>query len=116
MTNRKCYNEAIVQSNILPPLYFKVLKNCLLFSSIVSGKYDVDLRKYYVILWAGRRFSVMLPEIRYEAQRFNFCYRTGYRLNILQKINFFDNINLKGRLLDLWKCFNKNWAENNLCS
>ena len=54
MTNRNCYKEAIVQSNMLPPLYFKVLKDLLLFSSIVSGKYDVDLSNYYVIQWAGR--------------------------------------------------------------
>ena len=117
MTNRNCYKEAIVQSNKLPPLYFKVLKD-LLFSSIVSGKYDVDLRNYYVIQWAGRRSRVILPEIRYEAQRLNFWYGTGFRVNILQrKINFFDNINLKGRLLELmWKFFNENWAENNFCS
>ena len=118
MTNRNCYKEAIVQSNILPPLYFKVLKDLLLFSSIVSGQYDVDFRNYYVIQWAGRRSRVILPEIRYEAQRLNFWYRTGFRVNILQrKINFFDNINLKGRLLELmWKFFNENWAENNFCS
>ena len=117
MTNRNCYKEAIVQSNILPPLYFKVLKD-LLFSSIVSGKYDVDLRNYYVIHWAGRRSRVILPEIRYEAQRNNFWYRTGFRVNIFQrKYNFFDNINLKARLLELmWKFFNENWAENNFCS
>ena len=44
MTNRNCYKEAIVQNNILPPLYIKVLKDFLIFSSIVSRKYDVDLR------------------------------------------------------------------------
>ena len=57
-----------------------------------------------------------MPEIRYEKQGLNFWYRTGIRVNILQrKINFFDNINLKGRLLELmWKFFNENWAENNL--
>ena len=48
MTNSNCYKEPIVQSNILPPLYFKVLKD-LLFSSIVSGKYDVDFRNHYVV-------------------------------------------------------------------
>ena len=118
MTNRNCYKEAIVQSNILPPLYFKVLKELLLFSSIVSGKYYVDLRNYYVIQLAGRSSRVILPEIRYEAQRLKFWYRTGFRVNILQrKINFFDNINSKGRLLELmWKFFNENWAENNFCS
>ena len=117
MTNRNCYKEAIVQSNILPPLYFKVLKD-LLFSSIVSGKYDFDLRNYYVIQWAGRRSKVILPEIRFEAQRLNFWYRIEFRVNILQrKIKFFDNIKLKGRLLELmWKFFNENWAENNFCS
>ena len=89
MTNRNCYKEAIVQSNILPPLYFKVLKDLLLISSIVSGKYDVDLRNYYVIQWAGRRSRVILPEIRYEAQRLNFWYRTGFRVNIIQgKLTF----------------------------
>ena len=74
MTNRVCYKEAIVQSNILPPLYLKVLKDLLLFSSIVSGKYDVDLCNYYVIQWAGRS-RVILSEIRYEAQRLNFFGR-----------------------------------------
>ena len=118
MTNRSCYKEGIVQSNKLPQLYFKVLKDLLLFSSIVSGKCDVDLRNYYVIQWAGRRSRVILPEIRYEAQRLNFWYRTGFRVNIIQrKINFFDNNNLKERLLELkWKFSNENWAEKNFCS
>ena len=117
MTDRNCYKEAIVPSNILPPLYFKVLKDLLLFSSIVSGKYDVDLSNYYVIQWAGRRSRVILPEIRYEAQRLSFWYRTGFRVNIQRKINFFENNNLKGRFLELiWKFFNGNWSENNFCS
>ena len=110
MTNINCYEEAIVQSNILPPLYLKVLKNLLLFSSIVSEKYVVDLRNYYVIQWAGRRSRVILPENRYEAQRPNFWFRTRFRVNIIQrKINFFDNNKLKGRLLELmWKFFKEN--------
>ena len=118
ITNRSCYKEAIVQSNILPPLYPKVLNDFLLFSSILSGKYDVGLRNFHVIQWAGRRSRVILPEIRYEAQRLNFWYRTGFGVNIIQrKINFFDNNNFEGRLLELmWKFFNENWAENNFCS
>ena len=118
LTNRKCYKEAIVQSNTLLPLYFKVLKDLLSFSSIVSGKYDFDLSNYYVIQWAGRKSRIILPEIRYEVQRLNFWCRNGFRVNMIQrKINFFDNNNLKGRLLDLiWKFFNENWVENNFCS
>ena len=36
------YKDALVQSNLLPPHYFKVLKNLLLFSNILDGRYDVD--------------------------------------------------------------------------
>ena len=32
MKNRNCYKEAIVQSNILPPLYFNVLRDLLLLA------------------------------------------------------------------------------------
>ena len=69
---QKLLKKAIVQSNILPPLHFKVLKYLLLFSSILSGKYDVDLRNNYVFQWTGRRSRVILPDIRYEVQRLNF--------------------------------------------
>ena len=66
------YKEAIQRSNLLPPLYYKVLKDLLLFHSIVSGKYAVDFSKHLTIQWSGRRTWVRLPEIRYEAQRQNF--------------------------------------------
>ena len=32
------YNESIQRANLLPPLYYNVLKDLLLFHSIVSGK------------------------------------------------------------------------------
>ena len=36
------YKEALKQSSSLPPLCFKVLKHLLMFSSLATGKYDVD--------------------------------------------------------------------------
>ena len=63
------YKEDIQRANLLPPLYYKVLKDLLLFHSIVSGKYTVDFGKHLTIQWSGRRTWIRLPEIRYEAQR-----------------------------------------------
>ena len=85
------YKEAIQRSNLLPPLYYKVLKDLLLFHSIVSGKYAVDFSKHLTIQWSGRQTWIRLPEIRYEAQRQNFWYRTGFRINIIQQSTNFLN-------------------------
>ena len=65
----------------MKPLYFEVLNDLLLFCSVVSRKFDIDLRNYYVIQGARRRSNVILPEIRYEAQRLNFWLRTGFWVN-----------------------------------
>ena len=51
------YREAVIASNLLPPLYLKVLKDLLLFSKIMSGNYDVDFSIFYEINWSAYRMS-----------------------------------------------------------
>ena len=95
------YKEALVQSNLLPPLYFKVLKNLLLFSNILEGRYDVDFSKEFKITNSDRRRRVVLPDTRYEIQRQNFWYRTGFRINVVQRsLDFFNPENLKKKLIE----------------
>ena len=109
ITGMHDYREALIASNLLPPLYLKVLKDLLLFSKIVSGNYDVDFSMFYEVNWSAYRIRVKLPEIRYEAQRHNFWYRTGFRVIILlqRNLHFFENTELKSNLLTLMWDFSK---------
>ena len=66
------YKEAMKTSNLLPPLYFKVLKDFLMFSNIANESYDVDFNEFLKIKDTGRRKTVELPIIKYETQRLNF--------------------------------------------
>ena len=111
------YKEALVQSNLLPPLYFKVLKNLLLFSNIFEGRHDVDFPNENKITNSGRR-SVVLPDTTYEIQRQNFWYRTGFRTNVVQRsLDFFSPENLKKKLIEyIWMYFIRHWTENNPCT
>ena len=117
----KCIDEnldckdALVQSNLLKPLYFKVLKDLLLFSKILEGRHDVGFSKQFKITNSGRRRRVVLPDTRYEIQRPNFWYRTGFRINVVQRsLDFFNPENLKKKLIEkLWMYFNRHWTENN---
>ena len=43
------YKDALIKSNLLPPLYIKVLKDLLLFSNIFEGRYNVDFSKEFNI-------------------------------------------------------------------
>ena len=112
------YKDALVQSNLLPPLYFKVLKDLLLFSNILEGRYDVDFSKEFKITSSGRRRRVVLPDTRYSIQRQNFWYRTRFRINVVQKsLDFFNPENLKKKLIEyMWMYFNRHWTENNPCT
>ena len=111
------FKESIQRANLLPPLYYKVLKDLFVFQSIVSGKYTVDFTKRLTIQWSGRRTWIRLTEIRYEAQRQNFWYRTGFRINIIQqRTNFFELQNPKSVLINtMWDYFNRNWTDSNPC-
>ena len=113
------YREALIASNLLPPLYLKVLKDLLLFFKIVSGNYDVDFSMFHEVNWSAYKIRVKLPEIRFEAQRHNFWYRTGFRVNILlqRNLHFFKNTELKSNLSTLtWDFFRRNWNSSNPCS
>ena len=81
------YKDTLVKSNLLPPLYIKVLKDLLLFSNILDGRYNVDLSKEFNITNSGKGRSVVLPDTRYEIQRQNFWYRKLLSQIILQRIN-----------------------------
>ena len=111
------YKDALVQSNLLPPLYFKVLTDLLLFSNILDGRNDVDFSKEFKINNSGRR-RVVLPDTRYKIQRQNFWYRTGFRKNVVQRsLDFFNPENLKEKLIKyMWMCFNRPWTENTPCT
>ena len=90
------YKDALVQSNLLPPLYFKMFKDLLFFSNILEGRYDVDISAEFKITKSGRRRRVVLPDTRYEIQRQNFWYRTGLRINVVPRsLDFFNLENLK---------------------
>ena len=78
------YKDALVQSNLLPPLYFKVLIDLLLSSNILEGRHYVDFSKEFKITNSGRRRRVVLLDTRHEIQRQNFWYRTGFRINAVQ--------------------------------
>ena len=112
------YKDALVHSNLLPPLYFKVLKDLLLFSNILEGRYNVDFSKEFKVTNSGRRRRVVLPDVRYEIQRQNFWYRTGFRINVVQRsLDFFNPENLKKKLIEyMWMYFNRHWTENNPCT
>ena len=85
------FKDALVQSNLLPPLYFKVLKDLSLFSNILEGRYNVDFSKEFKITNSGRRRRVVLQNTRYEIQRQNVWYRTGFRINVVQRsLDFFN--------------------------
>ena len=112
------YKDALIKSNLLPPLYIKVLKVLLLFSKILKGRYNVDFSKEFNITNSGRRRRVVLPDTRFEIQRQNFWYRTGFRINFVQRaLDFFNLDNLKNNLIEyMWSFFNRHWTENNPCT
>ena len=112
------YKDALIKSNLLPPLYIKVLKDLLLFSNILEGRYNVDFSKEFNITNSGRRRRVVLPDTRFEIQRQNFWYRTGFRINVVQRaLDFFNPENLKNKLIEyMWSYFNRHWTENNPCT
>ena len=117
ITGEQDYREAMIVSNLLSSLYLKVLKDLLLFSKIVTGHYDADFSEFLEVNWSAYR--IKLPEIRYEAQRHNFWYRTGFRVNVLlqRNIKLFEIFNLKSNLITLmWDFFWRNWNSNNPCS
>ena len=111
------YKDPILKSNLLPPLYFKVLKDLLMFSSLLSGKYDVQFSEIRVV-GEDRRKRVALPEAKYEVQRLNFWYRTGFRVNVIQKVmDFFCEQQLKRKLIEyMWSYLERNWNEQNPCT
>ena len=112
------YIDSIISTNLLPPLYYKVLKYFLLYSNIFNDYYAVDLTEHYGNKRGGRQTRIILPTTFYEAQRQNFWYRTGFRINIIQKhLDFFNQLNLKQRLLTLmWKYLKYYGADNNPCT
>ena len=96
---------------------FKVLKDLLLFSTNLEGRHDLEFSKEFKITNSGRR-HVVLPDTRYEIQRQNFWYRTGFRMNAVQRsLDFFNPENLKKKLIEyMWMYFNRHWTENNRCT
>ena len=115
--NMNCI-DLLISTNLLPPRYYKVLKDFLLYSNIINDYYTVDLTEHYEIKREGRQTRIIIPTTFYEAQRQNFWYRTGSRINIIQKhLDFFNQLNLQQRLLTLmWKFLKYYWADNNPCT
>ena len=103
------YKDALAKSNLLPPLYFKVLKDLLLFSNILEGRYNVDFSKEFNITNSARRSRVVLPDTRYELQRHNFWYKTGFRTHVVQRDPDSSNPkNLKNKHIEyMWSYFNR---------
>ena len=93
------------------PCYeLKIHKN-----SFDTSRYDVDFTSNLVYQSTSRRKRLILPEIKYEAQRHSFWYRSGFRANLLQQyvINIFEDLNIEPKLLNLiWSYFDMNWDEN----
>ena len=111
------YKDALVKLNLSPPLYIKVLKDLLLFSNILERRYNLDVSKEFNITNSGRRTRVVLPDTRYETQRQNFCYRTGFRINVVQMLLIFLTRRIwRTNLLNMWSYFNRHWTENNPCT
>ena len=52
------FKDAFVQSNLLPPLYFKVLKDLSLFSNILERRHDIEFSKEFKITNSGRTCCV----------------------------------------------------------
>ena len=95
------YRKSILRTNLPPPLYFKVLKDQVLFSNIFNSQYNIDFSKHLKTSRSDRR-RIVLPDIKYEYQRQNFWYRTGLRFNILQQqFNFFECKLVKPLLIKL---------------
>ena len=111
------YKDAILKSNLLPPTHFKVLKDLFMFRSLLSGKYDVEFSEIRVV-GEDRRKRVALPEAKYEVQRLNFWYRTGFRVNVFQKVmDFFCEQQLKRKLIEyMWSYLERNCSEQNPCT
>ena len=112
------YIDSLISTNILPSLYCKVLKDFLLYSNIINDYYTVDLTEHYEIKREGRQTRIILPTTSYEAQRQNFWYRSGFRINKIQKhLDFFNQLILKQRLItSIWKYLKYYWAVNNPCT
>ena len=51
------YIDSLISTNSLPPLYYRVLKDFLLYSNIINDYYTVDLTEHYGIKREGRRES-----------------------------------------------------------
>ena len=66
-------------------MYLKVLKDLLLFSKMTS--LEMFFSEFYEVNWIACRTKFDVPEIRYEAQRHNFWYKTGLRVNVLLQRN-----------------------------
>ena len=75
-------NDALMESFLLAPFYYKALKDLPIFANIVEGKYNVDTSKNVKI---GNRKSVVLSEESYEKQIQYFRYSTGFRFHVNQK-------------------------------
>ena len=110
------YKDALIQSNFLPPLYFKALKDLFLFSNILEGKHGVDFSKEFKETNGGRRRRAVLLDTRYDIQRQNIWYRTGFRTNVVQiSPNFSNPENLKEKHIE-YMYFKRHWTENNPCT
>ena len=105
------YFECLVTNNLLPPMYFQVLKDLLLYRKILDGKYNVSFENMFSINENSRTKKITLPRIIAEVQRQVFWYRTGYRINHIQHfIDFFDSSNLKSVLLDMMELLQEKLA------
>ena len=113
------YKGAFKQATILPPLYFKVLKDLLMISNLVTKKYDLDILEELQFVGSAHRRTLLLPDITCEVQRLNkFWYSTGFKMSAIEKpMNFFNKKYLKYRLLQyMWNSFERNWIDQNLCT
>ena len=66
------YLECLVTNNLLPPMYFQVLKDLLLYPKILYGKYNVSFENMYSVNENSRTKKITLPRIIAEVQRQDF--------------------------------------------
>ena len=113
------YKQRLAELDLLPIPYFMEMKEMVILSSIVTGKYDIDFENLYSFRICGRRGLLFdLPRITKENQRYNFWYRCPYRYNRLHgKLSIFDSEGIKAKLLSImWEKFRRSYNELDLCT
>ena len=60
--------ETQINCNLLPALFYKVLKDLLIYSRVLNGRYGVEFTSFYEITETGNRKLTLEQYLRYEVQ------------------------------------------------